>query len=238
MIVGHNLLDGIAPADAGALAPIWTLLHVQAPISLWEGQALFVVYPLIPWIGVMAAGYAFGAMLLLPSPERRRSLLRIGGTLTAAFLVLRAANGYGDPAPWSVQANPVLTFLSFLNTTKYPPSLLFLLMTLGPAILALAWLERAPGPLSQFFVVFGRVPLFYYVLHLYLIHALAMAFGILAGFPPYRFASVWVNLPEGWGYGLPVIYLVWAGVVLALYPASRWFAGLKARRRDPWLSYL
>ena len=128
--------------------------------------------------------------------------------------------------------------LSFLNTTKYPPSLLFLLMALGPAIALLPLLERLRGPLARVVTVYGRVPLFFYVLHLYMIHALALLVGTLAGFAPRSFLRVWMFLPEGWGYGLPVVYLVWAGVVLALYPACRWFAGLKARRRDVWLSYL
>ena len=128
--------------------------------------------------------------------------------------------------------------LSFLNTTKYPPSLLFLLMTLGPAIALLPLFERLRGPVARAVTVFGRVPLFFYVLHLALIHALALLVGTLAGFDPRSFLRVWMFLPDEWGYGLPVVYLVWAGVVLALYPACRWFAGVKARRRDAWLSYL
>ena len=129
--------------------------------------------------------------------------------------------------------------LSFLNTTKYPPSLLFLLMTLGPAIAALPLLERLRGPLARAITVYGRVPLFFYVLHLFLIHALALLVATLAGYDPRRFLHVWMFMPDGWGYGcLPVVYLVWAGVVLALYPACRWFAGVKARRREAWLSYL
>jgi hypothetical protein len=128
--------------------------------------------------------------------------------------------------------------LSFLNTTKYPPSLQFLLMTLGPAIALLPLLERARGALARAITVFGRVPLFFYVLHLYLIHAIALAVGVLAGFDPRSFLHVWLFLPGEWGYGLGVVYLVWAGVVVALYPACRWFAGVKARRREAWLSYL
>ncbi len=238
MIAGHNLLDGITPAAAGALAPLWILLHVQTVIPLSDGQGFFVVYPMVPWIGVMAAGYAFGAILLRPGPERRRTLLFLGGGLTAAFVLIRLWNGYGDPSPWSRQPSAVYTLLSFLNTTKYPASLLFLLMTLGPSIAALALFERVRGPVARFFLVFGQVPLFYYILHLYLVHAAAMALGTLAGFTPGQFTTWWLRLPDGWGYGLPVVYLVWAGVVLALYPACRWFAAVKARRRDPWLSYL
>ena len=238
MIAGHNLLDGIAAESLGRWAPLWILLHVQAPIPLRGDQVFFVIYPLVPLIGVMAAGYAFGRLLQRPAEERRRLLLRLGGGLTIAFLALRALNVYGDPAPWSVQESAGRTVLSFLNTTKYPPSLLFLLMALGPAIALLPLLERLRGPLARVVTVYGRVPLFLYVLHLYMIHALALLVGTLAGFAPRSFLRVWMFLPEGWGYGLPVVYLVWAGVVLALYPACRWFAGLKARRRDAWLSYL
>ena len=238
MIAGHNLFDGVRPESLGAWGTLWTFLHVQAPIRLESGQTFFVIYPLIPWIGVMAVGYAFGRLLQRPEADRRRALLLLGGALTVGFLVLRALNVYGDPAPWSEQGSAGRTVLSFLNTTKYPPSLQFLLMTLGPSIALLPLLERARGALARAVTVYGRVPLFFYVLHLFLIHALALAVGTLAGFDPRSFLRVWIFLPDGWGYGLPVVYLVWAGVVLALYPACRWFAGVKARRRDAWLSYL
>jgi uncharacterized membrane protein len=238
MIAGHNLLDGVTPESLGRWAPLWILLHVQAPIPLRGDQIFFVIYPLVPWIGVMAAGYAFGRLLQRPAEERRRLLIRLGAGLTAAFLVIRAINVYGDPAPWAVQESVGRMVLSFLNTTKYPPSLLFLLMTLGPAIALLPFFERLHGPLARMVTVYGRVPLFFYVLHLFLIHALALLVGTLAGFEPGSFLRVWMFLPETWGYGLPTVYLVWAGVVLALYPLCRWFAGVKARRREAWLSYL
>lgn len=238
MIAGHNLFDGVTPESLGTWGPLWTFLHVQAPIPLESGQTFFVIYPLIPWIGVMAVGYAFGPLLHRPEAARHRALLLLGGALTVGFVLLRVLNVYGDPAPWSGQDSAGRTVLSFLNTTKYPPSLLFLLMTLGPAIALLPLLERLRGPLARAVTVYGRVPLFFYVVHLFLIHALALAVGTLAGFDPRSFLRVWLFLPDEWGYGLPVVYLVWAGVVLALYPACRWFAGVKARRRDAWLSYL
>jgi uncharacterized membrane protein len=238
MIAGHNLLDGIRPESLGAWGPLWVLLHVQSTIPFAGEQTVFVIYPLVPWIGVMAAGYAFGRLLLRPPEERRRLLVRLGTALTAVFVLVRAINVYGDPAPWSAQESFGRTVLSFLNTTKYPPSLLFLLMTLGPAIAVLPLFERLRGPVARAVTVFGRVPLFFYVLHLFLIHALALLVGTVAGFDPRSFLRVWIFLPDEWGYGLPVVYLVWAGVVLALYPACRWFAGVKARRRDAWLSYL
>jgi uncharacterized membrane protein len=238
MIAGHNLLDGVTPESLGAWGPLWVLLHVQSTIPFPGGRTVFVIYPLVPWIGLMATGYAFGRLLLRPSEERRRVLVRLGAALTVAFVVIRAINVYGDPAPWSVQESFGRTVLSFLNTTKYPPSLSFLLMTLGPAIMVLPLFERLRGPVARAVTVFGRVPLFFYVLHLFLIHALALLVATAAGFDPRSFLRVWIFLPEEWGYGLPVVYLVWAGVVLALYPACRWFAGVKARRREAWLSYL
>jgi uncharacterized membrane protein len=238
MIALHNLADGIDPQTLGGWGSLWTILHVQRPIALPWGAPLFVAYPLIPWIGVMAVGYAFGSILLQPADARRRTLLRLGGALTATFVLLRATNLYGDPRPWAPQSSALFTVLSFLNTTKYPPSLLFLLMTLGPAIMSLAWFEHLRGPVARFLIVFGRVPLFYYVLHLFLIHAAALAVGVMAGFPPSAFMRGIFDMPAGWGYGLPVVYAVWVAVVLALYPVSRWYADLKSRRREVWLSYL
>ena len=240
MIAGHNLLDGIQvrpllaggrfSADATAWDWTWSLLHVQN---------LPVLYPFIPWVGVMAAGFAFGALVQRPPEERRRLLLRLGLGLTAAFVVLRALNVYGDPVPWSVQPRPLYTVMSFLKTTKYPPSLLFLLMTLGPSITLLGLMDRASGPVVRFFVVYGRVPFFYYILHLYLIHALTLVAAALTG--QVRPAALLVGpltLPPAFGFNLAVVYAVWIGTVLALYPLCRWFAGVKARRKDAWLSYV
>jgi uncharacterized membrane protein len=239
MIATHNLFDGIGAAPLvtapGVFAHaslrdwLWSILHVQNPP---------VTYPLIPWIGVMAAGYAFGPVLQHEPDRRRRELIWLGTALVAGFVVLRAVNGYGDPHRWSSQPTELFTFLSFLNTTKYPPSLLFLLMTLGPAILSLVLFERSRGPLARFFIVYGRVPFLFYVAHLYLIHALVLVAALLRGDDLHGYLTVWRFLPEGWGYGLGVAYLVWIFVVLALYPVCRWFAGVKARRRDAWLSYL
>jgi hypothetical protein len=159
--------------------------------------------------------------------------------LILLFITLRASNLYGDPRPWSLQSTPWLTVLSFVNCVKYPPSLLFVLMTLGPALLALAWFDRPPGPLGRPLVVFGRVPLFYYLLHLPLIHLVALAFayaryGQVSFLLPMPFFA---QLPEGYGYGLPVVYLVWAGVVLTLYPPCLWFAAVKRRHPGAWMSY-
>ena len=156
----------------------------------------------------------------------------------AGFVVLRWVNVYGDPHPRVLHGETDLVVMSFLNLTKYPPSLLYLLMTLGPAMLALAWLRRARGPLAEVLVTFGRVPFLFYVAHLFLVHALAVPAGVLQGFPASAIRTVFKQLPADYGFGLPVVYLVWLGVVAALYPVCRRYAALKARSRAWWLSYL
>ena len=238
IIAGHNLLDGLDPAALGAWGPIWRVLHVPGPVELPGGISLVVIYPVLPWIGVIAVGYALGAVLTAPAEQRRRTLVRMGVGLTLAFLVLRAWNGYGDPAGWTIHTSTRRSLLSFFDTTKYPPSLLFLLMTLGPALLLLAAADAWRGVAGDVLALIGRVPLIYYLLHLGVIHALALIIGTLAGFEPRAFLTAWPFLPRGWGYGLPVIFAVWAAVVLALYPACRWFAAVKAGRPDSWLRYL
>jgi uncharacterized membrane protein len=239
MIALHNFLDRLTPENFGALGWLWLLLHTGGPWQAGAGVFVFVRYPLIPWIGVMAAGYAFGQLLLLERTRRRKVLLTLGLALTLAFIILRATNLYGDPRPWSAQPSPVYTLLSFLNTEKYPPSLLFLLMTLGPAIALVPLLEGMRGALARFLITFGRVPLFYYLLHVPLIHLTVLVFD----FARYRrvvFDTIFATgtPPPGYGYPLAVVYLIWLGVIVALYPVCRWFAGVKQRRRDAWLSYL
>jgi hypothetical protein len=168
-------------------------------------------------------------------------LLSIGGALTLLFLVLRYTNGYGDPRPWIPQNDWVFTLLSFINCEKYPPSLLFLLMTLGPAIAVLPLFERiAAIRISQTFVIFGRAPLFYYLIHLQLIHAAAVVVAYVRyGRADWLFANPgFQRIPSTNGFDLPIVYLVWFGVVLTLYPICRWFAGVKQRYRFAWLSYL
>jgi uncharacterized membrane protein len=221
MIFGHNLLDGIKPEVFGAWAPLWSVLHVKGETSIG-----FVSYPLIPWIGVLAAGYALGAAYAWPLQRRRRLLVVLGICAIVLFVTLRGFNLYGEAQPWTTQSSTLMTALSFVNVTKYPPSLLYLLMTLGPALLALAALESVRGAWTKFFVVFGRVPLFFYIAHIALAQASAEV--------------VWRALgqPESFGWGLPIVYLVWASAVLLLYPACRWFAEVKRRRDDWWLSYL
>ncbi len=240
----HNAVDGLRPAAFGALAPLWSLLHVPGVLIATPRVMVLVSYTLIPWVAVTAAGYVLGQVFEWPAARRRVLLTRLGIALTAGFLALRALNLYGDALRWSPQASPLRTALAFLNTVKYPPSLLFLLMTLGPALLLLAALDRGtPAPLRPA-VVFGRVPLFYYVVHMPFIHLLAVGVCLVRyGDVHWMFQSPSLDRfpftpPPGWGFDLPVVYLVWIAVVLALYPLCRWFAEVKRRGQAPWLSYL
>ena len=246
MIVSHNLLDSIESSN-----PLWTILHSPNAILTRPAHSILVPYSIIPWVGVTAAGYSLGQIYTSISgtksawtPDRRRAfLLRLGIGLTAAFIVLRAINFYGDPIRWSTQKSAIFTVLSFLNTNKYPPSLLFLLMTLGPAMLFLWAIDSKTPRWLRPALVFGKVPMFYYLLHIPLIHLLAIAvcyarYGqvhwMFESPSPDKFP---ITPPPGWGFSLPIVYLVWAVVVLALYPLCRWFAALKQRRSDAWLSY-
>ncbi len=238
MIAGHNLLDPIRSSNR-----VWTILHSLNFIVANPQHSVFVAYVLIPWVGVTAAGYGLGQIYSWPSDRRRTFLLRAGLGVTAAFLILRGINIYGDPVRWSTQKSAAFTALSFLNTNKYPPSLLFLLMTLGPALL---FLWAVDGGTPQFLrpaLVLGKVPMFYYLLHFPLIHLLAVVVCYARyGQAHWMFESPSIDKfpitpPPGWGFSLPIIYLIWVSVVLVLYPFCRWFAALKQRRSDVWLSY-
>jgi uncharacterized membrane protein len=254
MIALHNLLDkfpvqgwrGPGSPVPGIGAKLWMVLHQPGvfPIAEFPSPIVFALYPLIPWVGVMAAGYAFGALYQMDNERRRRWLVTIGASAIFLFIVVRATNLYGDPSEWSRQKNMIFTVLSFVNTTKYPPSLLFLLMTLGPAILALAWFESkkvSPGTLQSAFVTFGRVPLFFYLLQWYTAHGISVLLHLAFGKPArwlFQTPLDWSNPPTGIGFNLAVVYVCWIAGVLLVYPLCKWFAGVRARRRDWWLSYL
>ena len=235
LIAGHNLVDGVDPRTLGALEPAWRLLHVQGPLGVLP---LFVVYPLVPWAGVMALGYVAGRYVFSQHPADHRRLQRAGLLLLVGFVTLRALDVYGDPGRRLVEGSLGLQVMSFLNLTKYPPSLLFLIMTLGPALVALGLLAGARGRLARALVTFGRVPFLFYVAHIYLVHALAVLIGTAQGLAPSATRVVFLELPASYGVSLPVIYLLWLAVVLALYPLCRRYAELKARSRAWWLSYL
>jgi uncharacterized membrane protein len=235
MIVGHNMFDNIKAEQFGAAAPIWNLLHQPAQLDLTSGFTLIVLYPLVPWIGVMAAGYAFGPLFLLEPAMRVRRLLSWGAAITTGFVLLRATNLYGDPAPWAAQNSVLATALSFVNCEKYPPSLLYLAMTLGPALILLAAFDGRRGPVTDWITTFGRVPFFYYATHLYVLHAFAILFA-WATVGNAVFAAT--SKPAGYGLGLAGIYAVWLAAVISLYPLCRWFAAIKRRRVEWWWSCL
>lgn len=240
MIAGHNLLDGINGNADSLTGMLWYLLHESTTAPLSNGNTLFIIYPIIPWIGVMSAGYCFGEILKYLPAKRDKYLYLAGGISIALFIILRAINIYGDPQPWAVQDTAIKTMLSFLNCTKYPPSLLYLLMTLGPAIPLMPLLEKMAGRVSRFFTVFGRVPLFYYVLHIYVVHGMAMLLAATKGIPAHLFAdnnSVF-GPKEGWGYDLPGVYIAWIVAIIILYFPSRWFMYIKLNHKKWWLSYL
>ncbi len=238
MVATHNLFDSVESSNW-----LWSILH--SPNFLVNGpqHSVFVAYVLVPWVGVTAAGYALGQIYSWPSTRRRSFLFPAGIGLTATFTILRGINIYGDPQRWSPQKSATFTVLSFLNTTKYPPSLLFLLMTLGPALLFLYAVDAGTPRWLRPALIVGKVPMFYYLLHIPLIHLLAIAVCYVRyGHVYWMFQSPSVGQfpitpPPGWGYSLPVVYLVWGIVVVTLYPLCRWFAALKQRRGDAWLSY-
>lgn len=251
VIALHNLLDPIrvqgfpAPNQPlpGGWASLWMLLHQQGLVFLTPKVYGLILYPLIPWVAVLSAGYCFGAVYQWEAARRRRFLVRLGAGLLLAFVVLRGINLYGDPSRWQVQKNAWFTVLSFLNVSKYPPSLLFLLLTLGAAILALPWFEQIrQGWLARVLVTFGRVPLFFYVGQWLTAHGLAILVGYLAGQPiGWQFVGVLDQPrpnPGNLGFSLWVVYVFWLVGLLLLYPLCRWFGELKRRRRDWWLSYL
>jgi uncharacterized membrane protein len=255
VVAGHNLLDGWMRGAYDALAAdplawLWKLLYVgfsAGPIVPWgEGSELHVLYSFVPWVGVMALGFAFGAILTMDPARRDRLCLQVGLAATAAFIVLRAANLYGDPRSFAMLKggdHPLPALFAFLNTTKYPASLQFLLMTLGPTIALLPLLERARGAAANAIAVFGKVPFFFYLLHIPLIHLLAIAVSKirLGEVSDWLFANHPMGAPpppDGYIWSLPLLYVVWAIAVALLYVACRWFAGVKADRSATWLRYL
>jgi uncharacterized membrane protein len=243
MIVLHNLLDGLTASQVHLPEWLWVILHSPGDATVVDGFTFGTGYCLVPWVGVMAAGYGFGALMRLDRARRRPLLFLLGAAITLSFVALRAANVYGDPRKWEPQSDTLWTVLSFLNCTKYPASLCYLLMTLGPAILALGLFDRPAGPLARPVITFGRVPLFFYLLHIPLIHGGAALCDFLRfEWSPLATAGPWevgrANAPLGYGLSLPLVYLIWVGVLLVLYPPCRWFAEVKRRHPGGWLSYL
>jgi len=243
IVFGHDFLDGIHAADLGAVGPWWRLLHERGPLP--AGLSGSVVYPILPWIGVLALGYGVGPLFQRPEPVRMGLLRVAGGGALLLFVLLRATNLYGDPSPWTSQNDFVFTLMSFLNVSKYPPSLLYLLLTLGSGALVIAPLARLNGgfggKIGEALAVFGRTPLFFYILHLYVGVAAALIAASLRG---YDLAHIQKFMRDGsppadFGFGLAGAYVGWALIVIALYPLCRWFDGLKRRHASWWiLGYL
>lgn len=243
IIALHNLLDRVRADRFGHAAWLWDILHQQNAFK-FLGITFVTSYPILSWIGVMAAGYCLGALFVWDAARRQRFLIRLGVALAGAFVVVRAINLYGDPFPWTHQPSALFTVLSFLNTTKYPPSLDFLLMTLGPALVAMALLERVHFSSTNPLIVFGRVPFFYYAAHLLAAHLIAVGlnfarYGRTAFLliPPPSMGGPSKLFPSNFGFPLWAAYAVWIVVLLILYPACLWFSRLKQRRHDWWLSY-
>jgi uncharacterized membrane protein len=239
VIVAHNAFDRMPWPG------LWSILH-RVNIFKMGSTAVFELYPLIPWIAVLWAGYCFAPVFKMPDEERRRLLIRVGTALTIAFFVLRLLDIYGDPQPWTVQRTLQLTVISFFRASKYPPSLVYLLMTLGPALIALGLMDRVRLSDGNPLRVFGRVPMFYYLCHFYLIHAVALVVSwIRYGRPDYftHLPGPMVGLPDpgfpqDWGFNLAIVYLFWAAIVASLYFPCRWYLGVKRRSGAWWLSYL
>lgn len=255
MIALHNLFDGIivppATSMAGTPAPdalqiLWLFLHQPGFVPLFQNVKIFVAYPILPWVGVMAAGYALGVVYEWEAKRRRKFLLKLGFILSALFVIIRTTNLYGDPQIWMTQPSPLFTFLSFLNTTKYPASLLFLLMTLGPALIILAWAEKINEQgennfLSRIIITFGRVPLFYFIMQMFTAHIFGILFNYLAGksisYFFLNFPASSTEAPPDAGFPLWAVYAAWLAGLLLLYPLCLWYSKIKQGRRGFPFSY-
>jgi len=249
MMFLHNLMDFVArpenDAVPGALAPLWQILYFGGPIQLGDsGPALAVLYSIVPWIGVMAAGYAFGAVMTMERDRRDKMCVAIGLGAIVMFFLLRTLDVYGDPRHWHTTGETQLpTFLRYIATTKYPASLQFLLMTLGPTILLMPLFDRARGKIGEFVATFGRVPMFYYLLHIPLIHFAAVLVSLAreGNIDPWLFANhpmMSPPPPDGYVWSLALLYLVWAIVIGTLYWPCRWYAHRKATNRAGWMKYI
>jgi len=240
IVLGHNALDAGWPQPQNLLdtsMPLWVALH--SSMSKAAGPFHFIfLYPLLPWTGVMLLGFGVSRLFELEPAARNRALLQWGVALTAFFLVLRFIDQYGDPNHWQAHALGTATLIDFLNTTKYPPSLEFLAMTLGPAAIFCSYADRMGGFLKEAFVTFGRVPFAFYVAHFYLLHALSVLLGVMQGFSVQQMMTFPLFNPKGYGVPLVAVYGVWALVIVVLYPWCRWVAGVKTRSRAWWLSYV
>jgi uncharacterized membrane protein len=244
LVFGHNLLDPMTVQGSSLQDLLWYTLHQPNTVFLGSSLVNFL-YPVLPWIGLMALGYVFGLLYRqeLPAEQRRRWLFGIGLGATLLFLLLRGGNGYGEPRAWDMHTSPVFTLLSFLNVTKYPPSLHFLLMTMGPALLFLGVIEPLRERLPKPVIVFGRVPFFFYIVHLYVIHALAMLYYVFQGGTTSDFIFSADGLRSGrlsdFGLSLGAVYVTWIIMVALLYLLCKWYQTYRENHPTKWwLRYL
>ncbi|WP_435353464.1 DUF1624 domain-containing protein [Emticicia sp. SJ17W-69] len=242
IIFSHNLLQGISFPKNPALNFISSVLFAPNFFQITPNFSFLVSYPLIPWLGILLLGYGFGHFFAIPQEKRKKLFLQFGGGALLLFMLLRLINIYGDPAPWSVQKTPLFTILSFINVTKYPPSLLYTLVTLGIMFLVLSFTDGMKNKLIDIFSVYGKVPLFYYLIHWYLVHSIMIIMLFMQGFSikDLNFAPFSFGRPQiGSGVELPVIYAVWLSVVIILYPLCLWYGKYKTEHRNnKWLRYL
>lgn len=237
MVFGHNLLDNVHPEAFGVFSPLWKMLHVDSTFSIGS-FVVYAVYPMIPWVGVMALGYVFSDFYRQEPQIRQKNMLILGLFVIILFLIIRGINVYGDNHPWSVQSSLGMTIVSFFNVNKYPPSLSYLLMTLGPSIILLVVFEHIKGWFSNFLIVFGRVPMFFYVVHIYAIHLLCVFLGLYQGFSLDQLTNDFLNLPQEYGFGLEVTYFWWGILIAISYFLCRSYIRFKRGKKHPFYSYI
>ena len=245
IIIGHDILNGVelAPNTAGDVLMKLFFTARGTVILLDKTHIILALYAVVPWTGIMLLGYSLGNLYQAQySPQiRKKVLIYASLNLLIVFIGLRLANSYGDPAPWSVQKNSLFTFMSFMNVSKYPPSLLYTCLTLSAALLVLAFTEKTTGKLADFFKVYGSVPFFYYVLHFYLIRAITIVVFFLQGYKTSQIAdpkSPFLFTPPGFGLSIGYVYLLWLAIILLLYYPCKWFSNYKKTHKQWWLSYL
>ncbi len=245
LVFGHNVFD-LIQLNTNTLSGIAGTIFFTSPGTFYpleNGPTIGVLYAILPWSGIMFIGYGLGDLYRngFPAQKRKKILLFSGITIVLVFVILRYINGYGDPSKWTSQATAWRTMLSFLNTSKYPPSLLYSLMTLGPVLIMLSLADQCAYKLGDFFTIYGKVPFFYFVIHFYLIHFASAVVVLLSGFTWAQATApdlFFKFRPANFGFELPWVYLIWIAVVAAMYFPSRWFGNYKAKHNMWWLRYL
>ena len=235
IIFGHNLLQGVNLPANSAVSFIFSVLFRPSLFQITPSFSFYTGYPVIPWLGIMLAGFACGELFEIPAERRNKILIKTGLSILALFIIIRFINIYGDPAPWTKQKSTLFTFLSFINTTKYPPSLLFTLMIIGITFVLLFLSDKVKNKFTEIFSVYGKVPLFYFVIHLYIIHALMFVMLFLQGIKgkELQFGVFNNGRPKtGGGVDLAIIYLIWLGVVIILYPVCKWYGRYKSEHKE------